>query len=188
VDPALVALSLAQRRSCSAPARRAQVAVLGQGRRCPPTPPRWRRSPFTLLSYSCSSLNLDCTGVTITDVIPPKLSRFARREAGGNFLSATYGAATGTAHFVLVDPVPAGPRAGRHLGAVPAGTPVGTQAVNQGTISGSPHRSRQPGGRHGQGRAEWTVTKNVVLPGTPPQVTRLTYKVGITLPPAVRRT
>ena len=144
-------------------------------------------TPFTyFLSYSCSSLNLDCTGVTITDVIPPQLSRLAADvKLSGNFLSATYDAATGTAHFVLIDPVPAGTTAQVAISAqFPAGTPVGTQAVNQGTISGSnasPVTSNQVIVT-AKAASKWTVTKNVVPPGTPPQVdTPYTYKVGITL-------
>ena len=144
-------------------------------------------TPFTyFLSYSCSSLNLDCTGVTITDVIPPQLSRLAADvKLAGNFLSATYDAATGTAHFVLADPVPAGTTAQVAISAqFPAGTPVGTQAVNQGTISGSnasPVTSNQVIVT-AKAASKWTVTKNVVPAGAPPQVdTPYTYRVGLTL-------
>ena len=80
---ALVALSLAAAPVVlSAGPAQAQVAVLGLRKAVSlPAPNEVAPvTPFTyFLSYSCSSLNLDCTGVTITDVIPPQLSRLASR-------------------------------------------------------------------------------------------------------------
>ena len=187
---ALVALSLAAAPVVlSAGPAHAQTAILGLSKSVSlPAPHEVApATPFTyFLSYSCSSLNLDCTGVTITDVIPPQLSRHAADvKLAGNFLSATYDAATGTAHFVLADPVPAGTTAQVAISAqFPAGTPVGTQAVNQGTISGSnasPVTSNQVIVT-AKAASKWTVTKNVVPAGTAPQVdTPYTYRVGLTL-------
>jgi len=186
----LVALSLAVApvMLSSGPAQ-AQTAVLGLTKAVSlPAPHEVApATPFTyFLSYSCSSLQQDCAGVTIDDVVPPQLSRLAADiKLSGNFLTATYDAATGTAHFVLIDPVPAGTTAQVAISAqFPPGTPVGTQAVNQGTISGSnasPVTSNQVTVT-AIAKSNWTVTKNVVPPGTPPQVdTPYTYKVGITL-------
>src|SRR5262245_27549564 len=186
----LVALSLAAAPVLlsTGPAN-AQAAVLGLRKAVSlPAPNEVApATPFTyFLSYSCSSLQQDCTGVTIDDVIPPELSRLASDiKLSGNFLTASYDAATGTAHFVLIDPVPAGTTAQVAISAqFPPGTPVGTQAVNQGTISGSnasPVTSNQVIVT-AKAASQWTVTKNVVPAGTPPQVdTPYTYRVGITL-------
>jgi uncharacterized repeat protein (TIGR01451 family) len=144
-------------------------------------------TPFTyFLSYSCSSLVVDCANATIDDVIPPELSRLASDiKLSGNFITASYDATTGTAHFVLANPVSAGTTAQVAISAqFPAGTPVGTVATNQGTMSASnaaPVTSNQVIVT-AKAASQWTVTKNVVPAGAPPQVdTPYTYKVGITL-------
>jgi uncharacterized repeat protein (TIGR01451 family) len=143
--------------------------------------------PFTFfLSYSCSSLSVDCEGATITDVIPPQLSRQVTDvEFGGNFQSVNYDATTGTATFVLFDPVQAGTTAQVSISAqFPPGTAVGTVALNQGTMRASnanPVTSNQVQ-VVSRAASDWTVTKNVVPAGNPPQVdTPYTYRVGLTL-------
>jgi uncharacterized repeat protein (TIGR01451 family) len=186
----LIALSLAAApvMLSSGPAN-AQVAVLGLRKAVSLPPPSEvaPATPFTyFLSYSCSSLSQDCHGAVITDVIPAELSRqVADVKLAGNFASATYDAATGTARFVLFDPVAAGTTAQVAISAqFPPGTPVGTQAVNQGTITAtnaSPVTSNQVIVT-AKAASKWTVTKNVVPAGAPPQVdTPYTYRVGITL-------
>ena len=66
----------------------------------------------------------------------------------------------------------------------PPGTAVGTQAVNSGTMRASnanPVTSNQVIVTS-RAASDWTVTKNVVPAGVPPQVdTPYTYRVGITL-------
>ena len=188
---ALVALSLAAAPVVlSAGPAQAQVAVLGLRKAVSlPAPNEVApATPFTyFLSYSCSSLNLDCTGVTITDVIPPQLSRLASDVKLVGQLPVGH-LRRGDRHGPLrarSTRCPAGTTAQVAISAqFPAGTPVGTQAVNQGTISGSnasPVTSNQVIVT-AKAASKWTVTKNVVPPGTPPQVdTPYTYKVGITL-------
>jgi LPXTG-motif cell wall-anchored protein len=153
----------------------------------PPPPEAAPGEPFTyFLSYSCSSLTVDCVGATITDVIPPQLSRqVSDVRFGGNFQSVNYDASTGTAVFTLFSPLPAGTTAQVAISAqFPPGTAVGTQAVNQATMSASnanPVTSNQVIVT-ARAQSDWTVTKNVVPAGTPPQVdTPFTYRVGLTL-------
>ena len=79
----------------------AQVAVLGL-RKAVSLPAPATVAPATnftyFLSYSCSSLSQDCVGATIVDVLPPELSHLATDvKLAGNFASANYDAATGTA-------------------------------------------------------------------------------------------
>ncbi|HEX6785686.1 MAG TPA: hypothetical protein VF076_00700, partial [Acidimicrobiales bacterium] len=186
----LVALSLvAAPVMLSEGAAHAQTAVLGLSKSVSLPPPHevGPVTPFTyFLSYSCSSLSQDCANATIDDVIPPELSRLAADiKLSGNFITASYDATTGTAHFVLVNPVPAGTTAQVAISAqFPAGTPVGTVATNQGTMSASnaaPVTSNQVIVT-AKAASQWTVTKNVVPAGAPPQVdTPYTYRVGITL-------
>jgi uncharacterized repeat protein (TIGR01451 family) len=143
--------------------------------------------PFTFfLSYSCSSLSTPCVGATITDVIPPQLSRQVNDvRFQGNFQSVNYDANTGTATFVLFSPLAAGTTAQVSISAqFPPGTAVGTVAVNQGTMRASnanPVTSNQVQ-VVSRAASDWTVTKNVVPAGNPPQVdTPYTYRVGLTL-------
>src|SRR6478735_4851128 len=61
------------------------------------------------LSYSCSSLTVPCENATITDTLPPQVSRAAADvQFGGNFANVDYNPATGTALFTLFTPLPAG--------------------------------------------------------------------------------
>ena len=143
--------------------------------------------PFSFfLSYSCSSLSTPCVGATITDVIPPQLSRqVADVRFQGNFQSVNYDASSGTAVFTLFSPIAAGTTAQVSITAeFPPGTAVGTQAVNSGTMRASnanPVTSNQVIVTS-RAASDWTVTKNVVPAGVPPQVdTPYTYRVGITL-------
>ena len=143
--------------------------------------------PFTyILSYSCSSLSAPCEGSTIVDVLPPELSHLVGDvELKGNFATASYDAATGTATFVLFNPLPAGTTAQVSISALfPPGTAAGTTALNDATMSasnGAPVQSNQVLVT-AKAQSSWTVTKNVVPAGTPPQVdTPYTYRVGVTL-------
>ena len=125
-------------------------------------------------------------GATITDVIPPQLSRQVNDvQFQGNFQSVTYDASTGTAVFQLFNPLPAGTTAQVSISALfPPGTAVGTQAVNQGSMSASnaPSVTSNQVIVTAKAQSDWTVTKNVVPAGTPPQVdTPYTYRVGLTL-------
>ena len=53
------------------------------------------------LSYSCTSLTEPCIGATVTDTLPPELSRAAADvQFGGNFADVTYNPTTGTALFL----------------------------------------------------------------------------------------
>ncbi|HET9600913.1 MAG TPA: hypothetical protein VFP08_04960, partial [Acidimicrobiales bacterium] len=153
-----------------------------------PSPPQAAPGePFTfLLSYSCSSLSQDCVGATITDVIPPQLSRQVNDvQFQGNFQSVTYDASTGTAVFQLFNPLAAGTTAQVSISAqFPPGTAVGTQAVNQGSMSASnaPSVTSNQVIVTAKAKSDWTVTKNVVPAGAPPQIdTPYTYRVGLTL-------
>jgi hypothetical protein len=187
---ALIALSLAAAPVVlSAGPAHAQTAILGLTKSVSLPPPNEvaPATPFTFfLSYSCSSLSTDCAGATIVDVLPPELSRqVSDVKLQGNFQSATYDAATGTATFVLFDPVAAGTTAQVSISAqFPPGTAVGTTATNQGVISASnasPVTSNQVTVT-AKAASAWTVTKNVVPAGAPPQVdTPYTYRVGLTL-------
>jgi hypothetical protein len=187
---ALIALSLAAAPVVlSAGPAHAQAAILGLRKSVSLPPPNEvaPATPFTFfLSYSCSSLSTNCEGATIVDVIPPELSRqVSDVKLQGNFQSATYDAATGTATFVLFNPVLAGTTAQVSISAqFPPGTAVGTKATNQGVISASnasPVTSNQVTVT-AKAASQWTVTKNVVPAGAPPQVdTPYTYRVGLTL-------
>ena len=89
----------------------AQTATLGLSKSVSLSPPQVApATPFTFfLSYSCSSLSEACVGAKIVDVLPPQLSHAATDvKLQGNFKTATYDAATGTATFTLFTPLPAG--------------------------------------------------------------------------------
>ena len=88
------------------------------------------------LSYSCVSLTTPCDGATVTDVLPPQVSRAtADVEFGGNFADVNYTAATGSAVFTLFSPLPAGATAQISITVhFPPGTANGTSATNVATI------------------------------------------------------
>ena len=98
-------------------------------------------TPFDyVLKYSCSSLTTTCDGVTITDVLPPELSRAAADvtlTGDGNTATTSYNPATGTATFTMVSPMRAGTTGDVTITVrfPPNTTPVGTQAVNTADIS-----------------------------------------------------
>ncbi len=92
------------------------------------------------LRYSCSSLTTTCNGVTITDGLPPQLSRAAADVTlvGDSHTTGTaYDPATGTATFTMVSPMPAGTTGEVDITVkFPAGTtPVGASATNVATIN-----------------------------------------------------
>jgi hypothetical protein len=61
------------------------------------------------LTWSCASLTTPCEGATITDTLPPQLSRAAADvQFSGNFADVAYDPATGTAVFTVFSPLPAG--------------------------------------------------------------------------------
>ncbi len=108
-----------------------------------PTTPQAPGTPFTYtLSYSCSSLTTTCNGVTIADVLPPELSHAASNVSlvgDSHTASTNYDPTTGTATFVMENPLAAG-STGQVAIVVqfpPNTTPVGTSTTNTATISGS---------------------------------------------------
>ena len=127
-------------------------------------------------------------------MIPPQLSRqVSDVRFQGNFQSVNYDANTGTATFVLFSPMAAGTTAQVSIAAqFPPGTAVGTVAENEGTMraaNASPVTSNRVT-VISRAASDWTVTKNVIPAGVPPQVdTPYTYRVGYhRSPPAATRT
>jgi uncharacterized repeat protein (TIGR01451 family)/LPXTG-motif cell wall-anchored protein len=138
------------------------------------------------LSYSCSSLTAFCTGARIVDVLPPQLSRAATDvEFGGNFASSSYDPATGTATFVLFDPLPPGTTAQVSIAVeFPPGTAPGTQAVNQASMSATnaPTVQSNPVTVTATAAAQYTVSKGLAPGQAAAQLdTPTTYRVGITV-------
>ena len=136
------------------------------------------------LSYSCSSLTVPCEGTTVTDTLPPEVSRAVPDvQFGGNFANVSYDAASGTALFTLFSPLPAGTTAQLSITVhFPAGTTAGTVATNRATIVAANAAPVQSNAVSVTARAAsaWTVTKGQVT-GTAQVDTPFTYWVAITL-------
>ena len=136
------------------------------------------------LSYSCSSLTVPCENATITDTLPPQVSRAAADvQFGGNFANVDYNPATGTALFTLFTPLPAGTTAQVSITVrFPTGTAPGTTATNQATMNATnaaPAQSNQVTVT-ALAASQWTVTKGRVT-GAAQLDTPFTYRVAITL-------
>lgn len=123
-----------------APAASAQTSTLTLVK-SGPTTPQAPGTPFQYqLSYSCSSLTTTCNGVTITDVLPPELSHAASDVVligDAHTVSTNYDPTTGTATFVMANPMAAGTTGvvAIQVEFPPNTTPVGASATNTGTIS-----------------------------------------------------
>jgi hypothetical protein len=136
------------------------------------------------LSYSCSSLTVPCENATITDTLPPQVSRAAADvQFGGNFADVEYNPATGTALFTLFTPLPAGTTAQVSITVrFPSGTAPGTTATNQATMTAAnaaPAQSNQVTVT-ALAASAWTVTKGRVTAAAQLD-TPFTYRVAITL-------
>ncbi len=100
-------------------------------------------TPFSYaLRYSCSSLVTTCSGVTITDVLPPQLSRAVADVTlvgDSHTVKTAYDPATGTAIFTLASPLPAGTTGEVDITVKfpPGTTPVGAAATNVASIAGT---------------------------------------------------
>ena len=135
------------------------------------------------LSYSCS-LTEACVGATVSDTLPPELSRAAAEvQFGGNFADVAYNPATGTALFTLFSPLPAGTTAQISITAhFPAGTAPGTVATNQASMSAGNAATVESNAVTVTATAAspWRVTKTGVT-SVPQLDTPFTYRVSITL-------
>ncbi len=136
------------------------------------------------LSWSCSSLTVACEGATVTDTLPPEVSRAAADvQFSGNFADVAYNPATGTAVFTLFSPLDAGTTAQIAVTVrFPPGTAPGTVATNQATIdatNAAPVASNQVSVT-ARAASQWTVTKGRVT-GAAQLDTPFTYRVSITL-------
>ncbi|MFK8103423.1 MAG: SdrD B-like domain-containing protein [Saprospiraceae bacterium] len=90
------------------------------------------------LQYRCASLTDDCTGVMITDPLPPEVE-FVSMTGSSHTVNEVYNAGTRTCTFTFQDPLTSG-TTGQVLVRVrfPNGTtPNGTTASNTATISGT---------------------------------------------------
>jgi len=136
------------------------------------------------VSYSCVSLTVPCEGATVTDTVPPELSRAAADvQFGGNFANVNYDPATGAAFFTLFTPLPAGATAQLSITVhFPAGTAPGTVATDRATIVAANAAPVESNAVSVTARAasSWTVTKGQVT-GTAQVDTPFTYWVAITL-------
>jgi LPXTG-motif cell wall-anchored protein/uncharacterized repeat protein (TIGR01451 family) len=166
----------------------AQTADLGLTKSVSPAigafPPNREFNFF--LSYSCSSLSEPCTGARIVDVIPPQLSRaVADVSFGGNFADVQYDPATGTATFIMFDPLPAGTTAQVSIAAkFPPGTAPGTTATNQATMTATNASAVQsnPVTVRAVAASNYTVSKGFAPGTTVAQLGEpVSYRVGLTV-------
>ena len=185
---ALVALSLAAAPVVlSAGPAHAQPAVLGLRKAVSlPAPNEVApATPFTyFLSYSCSSLSQDCVGATITDVIPPQLSRQVQDvKLSGNFRVRDLRRGDRHRDLRAANPVPAGTP--RRSPSRPSSRRDGRR--HPGRQPGHHHRIErvagdvQPGHRHRQGGVEVDGHQERRAGAAPQVDTPYTYRVGITL-------
>jgi hypothetical protein len=184
---ALIAVSLVTAPVLISGTAHAQTSLLGLTKSVSLSPPEVAPAQqFTyFLSYSCSSLTTDCVGAKIVDVLPPQLSHLITDvKLAGNFKSATYDANTGTATFILFDPLPAGTTAQVSISAqFPPGTAPGTTAQNFGTMTATnaPPVTSNKVIVTAKAASKWTVTKGL-SPGSIAQLdTPFTYRVALTL-------
>ena len=124
-------------------------------------------------------------GATITDTLPPEVSRAAADvQFGGNFANVAYNPATGTALFTLFTPLPAGTTAQLSITVpVPGGHRPGHHRDQPGDDERHQRRACavEPGdGHRAVRRRQWTVTKGRVTSAAQLD-TPFTYRVGITL-------
>lgn len=187
----LVSLLPTSAASAPVPAQRGAAASLDLSQSASQPTAATGQDFIFFLTWSCAPLTTPCEGATITDTLPPQLSRAAADvQFSGNFADVAYNPATGTAVFTLFSPLPAGTTAQVAITArFPSGTPQGTSTTNVATIqalNAFPVESN-PVTVTAIAAPSWVVTKGRVT-GVAQLNTSFTYRVGLTLTAAGTRT
>jgi len=125
------------------------------------------------LQYQCASLTENCVAATVSDVLPAALSGAAADVAmvgSAHTTAQTYTAATRTAKWTFVNPLPAGSTGQLSMSVkFPAGTtPDGATAVNTATMAatGAATATSPPVTVAATAANKWALTKTRVSGGT----------------------